>query len=317
MPPIGFVILSHKDPPQLLRLTRRLLRSFPGTTIACHHDFVRCPMPVVPFSRNVLFVQPSLVTFWGHISLVQAELHALRLLYETVSPDWFVMLSGSDYLVTSGTKLTDELANSRYDVYMDYREITAARAKYVVRPAIYTDPDWNLIAHYRYIATELSPDVCHRLSNASTNELYEIDRFIGENRANLLILSERSLPLHVQCFAGDHWIIGNRRVAERLLDQGSIRDLALDYFKDRVVPDEAVYQTILCNMRDIKISRSNRRYSDWSGNFDHPKILGPSDLSKILNSDAFFARKFLNGDVVLDFLDKICDGLVWTPDLGP
>jgi hypothetical protein len=36
---IGFIILSHDKPAQLLRLVRRLMKLYGDPPIVCHHDF--------------------------------------------------------------------------------------------------------------------------------------------------------------------------------------------------------------------------------------------------------------------------------------
>src|SRR6266536_3434463 len=94
---IGFVILSHSDPPQLKRLVGALIRTYDDPGIVVHHDFGQCGLSSDDFPQEVTFVQPYLRTQWAHISVVHAFLVALRELYNRHRPDWFILLSGSDY----------------------------------------------------------------------------------------------------------------------------------------------------------------------------------------------------------------------------
>ena len=97
---IGFVILSHRDPAQLLRLVQTLNRLYDDPPIACHHDMAQCPLDPSGFPGNVRFVDPSIRTGWAKWSVVRGFIAALRLLYadtgpERAGPDWFVMMSAA------------------------------------------------------------------------------------------------------------------------------------------------------------------------------------------------------------------------------
>ena len=92
---IGFVILSHRDPAQLLRLVVTLNRLYDDPPIACHHDREQSPIDPGIFPGNVRFVEPSVRTGWAKWSVVRGFLAALRLLYDHAAPDWFVLLSAT------------------------------------------------------------------------------------------------------------------------------------------------------------------------------------------------------------------------------
>jgi hypothetical protein len=303
MSQIGFVILSHDRPTRVLRLTRRLAHSFPRCAIVCHHDLWRCPMNRAVFPKEVTFVLPSLKTFWGHISLVQAELRALRSLYDRHDPAWFCLLSGADYPIATAAQILADLGSERYDLYMDHRLITRPETPYTLRPARHCDPQWSVLAYHRYCATQLS-DIAHNiLSNVDAWSPGEIDKALDATRASCLTTSTRSFPGGFECFAGDHWIIGNRRAAMLLLAPSKLNDDCLRYFSGCAIPDEAIYQTILCNASGLRISPSNKRYADWSTLSDHPRFLGVSDIGRMLASGCYFARKFTEDATILDDID--------------
>ena len=119
---LGFVILSHTEPEMLMRLVERLKADFNNPPIACHHDMHQLSLNTSAFP-SVRFVAEPLRTSWGHISLVHAFRLALQLLYEENPPDWFVLLSGSDYPIKSGEAINAELSSSPYDAYLDHRNI--------------------------------------------------------------------------------------------------------------------------------------------------------------------------------------------------
>ena len=105
---IAFVLLSHREPAQLLRLVTTLNRLYDDPPIACHHDFSQCPLDTANFPGNVRFVTASIRTGWAKWSVVRAMLAALRLLYDHADPDWFILLSGADYPIRDAAAVRAE-----------------------------------------------------------------------------------------------------------------------------------------------------------------------------------------------------------------
>ena len=106
---IGFVILTHNNPQQALRLLSRLNEMYDYPPIAWHHDFSKTDFPQESLTENVKMVKDFVETSWGTFSLVEAKLRALRLLYSKSSPDYYYTLSGADYPVKSAEEVIQEL----------------------------------------------------------------------------------------------------------------------------------------------------------------------------------------------------------------
>ena len=298
---LGFVILSHGNPHQLLRLCSRLDTMFGGCSIVCHHDFERSSVDASKFPSNVAFVTPSLRTFWGHISLVHAELAALRLLYDRSNPDWFYLLSGADYPVREPSVILEHLAGSEVDGYVNSQLVEKCKNELdtPVRPEHFAT--WNDAARYRYLETMLSPSGLAEIESAP--DVIEASRLLEERAESLLMRAERSLPRNLRCYAGDHWITGNRAVARVLLSVDSVMSELLEFFHYSAISDEAIYQTVLRNDSDLRLADQNMRFADWTTPGGHPRILDTSDLPSIWASGAHFARKFAPETPVLDAID--------------
>src|ERR1017187_4885611 len=115
-PAIGFVLVSHDKPAQLLRLVRRLMKLYGNPPIVCHHDFTLCSLDGFAFPKEVMFVRPHIETKWGDFSFCLAFFAALRVLYQREdSPDWFVFMSGTDYPLWPAEAVLDELALGGFD----------------------------------------------------------------------------------------------------------------------------------------------------------------------------------------------------------
>jgi hypothetical protein len=298
---LGFVILSHSNPHQLLRLCSRLEIMFGGCSIACHHDFRQCSLDVSQFPSGVDFVSPSLWTLWGHISLIHAELAALRLLYEKSDPDWFYILSGADYPVREASIILDELDHSEVDGYVAFQ--TIQKRETIPEGSVWEErfSTWHDVARHRYLETMLAPAYLKEIESAP--DVMEATRILEERYDSILTRAQRSLPLHLPCYAGDHWITGNRTVAHRLLSGDSIVSELLEFFHYTAIPDEAFYQTLLCNSPGVRLANRNNRFADWPPTGGHPKTLEMSDLPAIWGSRAHFARKFSPDSPVLDAID--------------
>lgn len=79
---VGFILLTHNKPHQVIRLVTVLNRMFDHPPIVCHHDFSKSELHLDPLTKNVSLVQPHLQTGWGKFSLVGAMLCALQLMYK-------------------------------------------------------------------------------------------------------------------------------------------------------------------------------------------------------------------------------------------
>ncbi len=300
---LGFVIVSHREPGQLLRLVTVLNRLYRDPPIACHHDFSQSPLDIARIPDNVLFVQPSVRTGWAKWSVVEATLQALALLYRTSDPDWFVLLSAADYPVMPAQQVLDELRSTSADAFLDYREVgettESAQRHGPGNPELgHFEAAGNRALNFRrYTRAQLWLPILRRTDKGIR---------IGRHTFQLPFAAPGGMfTPDFRCYHGDHWFTGNRRVAQLLL-QRIPRYLKLQrHLWGRASPDETYYQTVIANVPDLTINRNNKRYAKWNGGGAHPQDLTVAELDLILASGAHFARKFRPDDPVLDRLDAI------------
>jgi len=296
MPPrVGFVLLTHKKPEQIVRLIESLNRMFDYPPIACHHDFSKSYLSANILGQNVSLVLPHIQTSWATFPVVEAVLRALQLMYSThISPDWFVLLSESDYPIKSAKGILYDLASSPYDVHMGYQQINFDAR----------ETAWDILCHKRYGTIRFRvPSLSRRLR--PTKRTVEFGH---------PLLASPFLPFSKDfgCFAGEHWFCANRKAAEYLIEFHKTKPALANHYRRSdpfaiVVPEESYYHTIFCNAPGLKVSNNNWRYIDWSTKGSHPKTLLFEDLPRIQASSAHFARKFdIDRDArILDELDAI------------
>ena len=302
MSKIGFILLTHANPEQSLRLVRGLNLLYDEPPIVCHHDFSQCALDKSLFPRNVRFVDPHYPTFWGCFSIIPATLAAIRLLMEDKSdPDWFYLLSGSDYPSSPPQNVHRLLDETTFDAFIDYREI-AWPAKPVEDqesiPHGFGRPSYLSLAYKRYCAVMVPrPSKGNPMS------------FPPEGRSYLRhplwrTLASGPFTAQFRCYAGEHWFTANRKAAEVLLRGDGSTMRLLEYLRRRECPEECFYHSILANA-NLKVSADNLRYIDWpTGDSWHPKVLTVDDLPSIWESGAHFARKMPQGSPVIEELDN-------------
>lgn len=286
-PPIGFVLLTHDKPEQVLFLCQQLTSLFDGAPVVVHHDFGKCSLNTALVSRNVSFVEDWLTTRWGGWGVVGGLLKATRQLYERHNPDWFVVLSGADFPVKPAAYTLDSLYSGSFDAYLYHRPID--RCMLPLPPEgfgaeNFAHPAWERLAFERYVAIGFGYYKLATRLKWKTKAVYL--------RQPSII--ERFTPFDgsIRCFAGDFWLTGNRATAGALLEDSPLNRKLLNHFQRRPNPDEGFPHTVLCNRLGLRISEDNRRFTDWAGQINHPRTLTQEDFARVLNSSAHFARKF-------------------------
>jgi hypothetical protein len=300
---IGFVLLSHARPEQTLRLVRALNALYDWPPIACHHDFGQCPLDPSLFPDNVTFATPHFPTFWGCFAIVPATLAGLRLLTRRRNPpDWIYLLSGSDYPSRSSDEMIRMLAQTRFDAFIDHREIVYSG----MAPG--SEPDeaegfnrrsYLRLAYKRYCAVAVPrPGRDKPWAIPPVGHSY---LFHPWWRA----LIPGPLSSAFRCYAGEHWFTVNGKAAEVLLAETEQAKRLLTHLKGRESPEECYYHTMLGNAQ-LHVSHNNLRYIHWpAGDSWHPSTLSLDHLAKIEISGAHFARKIEHGSALVTELDRM------------
>lgn len=300
-PSIGFVILSHRAPDQVYRLIDTLGKLYNNPPIVCHHDFGQAPLDRDRFPANVRFVDDWVATGWGTWSVVDAFLRALATLYTDGGPDWFVLLSGADYPVQSSDAVLAELRDSGCDAFIDVHQIDPSPAVATLVGAInpmlrHLDRDESLKTKWQfYLARQFWVPIIRRRPR------WRLGRFTIR-----LPWSQRGvLTADYSLWWGEHWFTGNRRVAKTFLEPTPQVRALQRHLRWRAFPEEAYYQTVLCNTAGLVLNKSNKRFTEWNGGGAHPMTLGVSDVPAALSSGMHFARKFDENSVALDAIDQM------------
>ena len=305
----AFLILSHQDPLQILRLTKTLASLYDDPPIVCHHDESQSPINHKPFSSNVHFVKPSIHTGWGKWSLIEATIRSLSLLYRVADPDWFTLLSAADYPIAGAEIMRSHLASTTADVLIDYRRIAKDGTAMTPlgsspRLAHHGDKANAELALNRYRKLILKYPVLRTrppLYSTSKQGTWRVGRQTASIPVEPLTSPFRGAT---ECYVGSQWFTANRRAAHTVLNMPPLYHALKRHLKGRVVPDECFFQSLFCNQPDLKVDPNPRRFANWNGGGAHPLEIGPNMLNVAFRSGDFFARKFAANSAALDIIDR-------------
>lgn len=300
-PTIGFVVLSHCDDGLVDRLIGALDRAYNNPQIVIHHDFSQAPNGPQRFGSNVRLVRPHVRTGWAKWSVVDAALKALTLLCSGKGVDWFFLLSASDYPVMPGEEVRRALAGAHFDALLDLRSVTGRDVSHanIIGPknealCQFDSPD-NFILKQRFY---LAPQV--RFPILRTKPRLRV----GMLTFRPMIPVSTPFGTNLDCYCGDHWFAGNRKVMDALLGDTPLNQTLKRYFSKRPIPEEAYYATLLANTPGLTINRDTRRFAQWNGGGAHPMILTEAQLPEILQSGAYFARKMSHLASLVGLIDQ-------------
>jgi len=291
---LGFAILSHKQPQQLLRLIHKLSVMFDEPPITVHHDFSQCGIDKEKFPPYVEFVTPSVKTEWGEWSIVEATMLAIQKLYKRQNhPEWIILLSGSDYPIQKADRIKAFYENTSFDAFVSSKKLT--ESKLITKREFY----WFTRYHWPKINY---PSVFHALESFKKRAVIKEPIVLKSKWAQRLLT-----PFNPDypCYGGSFWFSANRKAVKELLQTFDNNSKLCSFYKNVPIPDESFFVTVLNNGKNLNVYPFNYRFTDWARNVGpHPKQLTLSDLPALQRSKEHFARK-IDMETDSDLLDEL------------
>ncbi|ACU04181.1 beta-1,6-N-acetylglucosaminyltransferase [Pedobacter heparinus] len=279
---IAHIILAHKNPAQLLRLTKKLEHKM--SDIYLHID---AKVPIAPFESiirgsQIFFIKNRVNCNWGGFSLLDTIIKSLQqVINGNVRYDFINLISAQDYPLMNAEDMYNFLEKRMGKIFISYD----------------TSPnsEWWQHARKRYER--------YHLTDYSFTGKYFVQKIIN------IFFRKRSFPLNVPMYGGNKscwWTITGDSAAY-LLNQLDPKSKLYKFLRYCWGSEEFVISTLLMNSQfSTQVVNENYRYIDWSEGKSSPKLLLVEDLQAIQASKMLFARKFDNEiDVkVMDLLDN-------------
>ncbi len=286
---VAYIVLSHRNPDQVLRLVGAL-REGPAARVLVRHDQRGTKLAAAEIeAAGAEALEDRIEVEWGGWSHVELILSCLRRAAR-LEPDWTLVLSGQDYPLRPLTEIEERLAATVADGLLgSVREIESKP------PPAGLDDEFFLRTAYRHFRR---PRRLPHLPHALRPLVYvrDLPPRVGVRRRR-----GPGSRLH----GSADWLTLGPRAAAALLTAGEDRRLTR-FFRRAALPSESFFATVLLNDPTLSIGRDHRRFVTFDRpGAPHPRTLSTADLEPALASGADFARKFdVTADAgVLDLLD--------------
>ena len=307
-----YLIQSHTNPAQVLRLVSTVKRSSPGARVLVVHDGRQVALDPAPFRTwpgvEVLVRRERVER--GEMSVLSPLLAGLEELLAGKGGrtrwdfDWLVYLSAQDYPVRPIADIEASLAATKHDGFLTFWDVDQPGGPWKPRQgrtryhAQYRRlPDWTLgpLKALRFLG-KISPLRFH----------LHYGPFVGwQPRRTPFAQGSR-------CYAGWQWWTLSRPCVEHLWEALFSDDRLVRWFSRTIAPCEALVPSVLVNSGRFDLVADNRRYADFGESRDgRPRTLNENDLPRITAGRFDFARKFdmAGAPELLDVLDARVLGL--------
>ena len=255
---IAYHISVHHKPAQFKWLFDAVYN--PDDLFALHIDrktpvsAAQAFLEIVGDKRNVHFCEKHSVIY-GEWALCQVELDGiLYFLNKHEDWDYFINLSGQDYPLRSRAQIDAEMSKDPAKNYINLIPLKTLPRYFSLRKYLYY---FRLNDHfYRTPIPRLQP---------------------------------RNIRID---WHGSAWHILTREFCEWMFSADVARQ-CMSFFRHAKLPNELLMQTLVMNgpFRDT-LEPAYKRKMKWGNRAPHPSILTIDDYPSLVESDAFFARKF-------------------------
>jgi hypothetical protein len=282
---VAHIILTHKNPDQLVRLIKTL--QHPQFDFFIHLDgkVQLSELDSLKEFANVTFITNRIACNWGGFTILQAIFISIsQILNSGVKYDFINLLSGQDYPIISTQHIYD---------YLNER-----KGKNFISFDAEHDSDWWKTALDRFAKYHFT-------------DLNFKGKFFAEKIINM-ITPARKFPEYTNLYGGNKstWWTLSTDCAAYLTEKFYSNQKLSSFLKYCWGTDEFVIPTLIMNSQFKEhVVNDNLRYIDWSEGNPNPKLLDLNDFENIRNSNMLFARKF---DVYHDqsIMDKIDESIL-------
>ncbi len=295
---LAFLVVSHRNPGQVIRLVRAL-REGRDAAVLVHHDQRSEPIdPAACTEAGGRLVHYGLPVEWGNLAYTDMLLTALEQLAHDLDPDWVAVVSGQDYPLRPLTDFERHLAESPHQALLGgVWELDLS-----VEPP---PPEREFYLRYRYRHYAPPRAVAAVVARALGRRAYlrELPTGLGLR----LGVRPRRHPFgpSLRCHVSSDWLTLERSAVHAVLRFVREQRRVMEHYRRTIIPSESLFATVLANEPGVSVGPASRllRFDDGAA---HPWTFGADDLGELLASGMHFARKFDErvDSRVLDLLDE-------------
>lgn len=315
--PVGtaYVVLTHRDWPQVQRLVRAILASSPKAFVLVAHDSRLTRFPTGMNDPRVEIFEHGLATDWGSWELVEATLRSFEQVRHRADPALVVLVSGHDYPVRRLVEWEAEVLAAGSWVG------EAEELSYTPRWGRRRGEGQDLLTRYthRWFQTPLARRRV-RLEGRIGNLLRRVRGAVALRTEPLLSVRvvtrgrgvfwgvRRRTPFSPQrpCYYGSQWVALPRPELDLLLDEDLGPGSRLRrFYRHTVIPDESALVTPL-SWRTESADLPPVTHVVWDTTLDQPTVCTLDDIEELERSGSAFCRKVdpISSAALMDELDQ-------------
>ncbi|XP_010255890.1 PREDICTED: beta-glucuronosyltransferase GlcAT14B-like [Nelumbo nucifera] len=237
------------------------------------HDYIK-NHPVFSSVGNVwMITKANLVTYRGP-TMVANTLHAAAILLKKGGDwDWFINLSASDYPLVTQDDLLHTFSHLPRDL--------------------------NFIDH--------TSDIGWKEFQRAKPIIIDPGLYMTKKADVFWVTQRRSVPTAFKLFTGSAWMALSRPFIDFCIwGWDNLPRTVLMYYANFISSPEGYFHTVICNAPEFRNTtvNSDLHFISWDNPpKQHPHHLTLNDMSRMIESNAPFARKFHRDDPVLDKID--------------
>ena len=295
---VAFLVVSHRNPDQVLRLVRAL-REGTDTAVLVHHDQRRELIDARQCERaGGRLVHYGLPIEWGNAAYAEMLLAALAELAEGPDPDWVAVVSGQDYPLRPLPDFERHLAESPHDALLgDLWQLDLSEEP--------PPPEREFYLRYRYRHYAPPRPAAAVLARVLGRWAYLRELPAGHGLRLGVRPWRHPFGPTLRCHVCSDWLTLERRAVRAVLEFARRRTRVMDHYRRTIIPSESLFATALANDPALSIGPASRFLGFEEGS-PHPRTFGTADVDELLASGMHFARKFdaTSDSRVLDLLDE-------------
>lgn len=225
--------------------------------------------------ENVRFVEKKYSVNWGGLNHLKAILFLATVALRDKENYYFHLISGSDFPIKTVRQFKEFFRKNQEKEFINFFEVPFAGWA--------DNGGMDRLVYYNF----------YDFWNFKiTRERYRIKRLLSiQKKFGLKRALSSKMP---KLYGGSTWWSLSRNFLQYLIDFEKQNSYVLNRFKYTFCSEELYIQTVLFNSPfKTRVENNSLRHIEWvPRNGNNPAILDETDLEKLIQSDAFFARKF-------------------------
>jgi hypothetical protein len=281
---IAYLILAHNNYKHLNRLIAAL--DINNASFYLHID-KKAKLPNIK-GENISFIKNRIKIYWANFSIIRATLKLLERAIED-NNDYYVLLSGMDYPVTSNKEIENKLKSGG-----EFIDLEKGFSNH--------QPKSRFI--YYYFKFE------RRSSGITARVVLKLEQILRKIRI------KKKIPF--QIYTGSAWFALTANCVKYILNEIEKNKKYVNFFRSCKFPDESFFHTIIGNSKFNAETKSSLTYVDWGVNAS-PLLINEKRIPFLREITAkrhlekqcpLFARKFSNDTIdILEQIDKELRGV--------